>query len=116
MNDIIKFPMRKYNHMQVNDLEILEVKQLAELEDKYRKQCKLALCAYRCWQKHYKAETDVIELIYGQLKGIVLKQNAYANIQAYWIIRRDFRNCFYNYLKDKTSQTVNKKLLKGGSR
>ncbi len=88
-------------------LQIFEVKQLAELEDKYRKQFKIALCAYRLWQRQYKDETDVVELLYGQLRGIILRRNAENAARGYWVIRQDFRVIFKNYLSQNTNIQTN---------
>lgn len=104
MNDIIKFQNETTREVIINSkLQIFEVKQIIELEDKYKKQCKLALLAYRCWQKQYSAETDVIELLYSQLKGIVLRRNAENTVRAYWIVRQDFRAVFQHYLSQNST-------------
>ncbi len=112
MNDIIAFPNETIRNALLNSkLQIFEVKQLAELEDKYRKQLKLSLCAYRLWQKQYRDETDTVELLYGQLKGIILRQNAQSAARGYWIIRQDFRVIFKNYL-NQNSNTYNNTTIK----
>lgn len=101
MNDIITFQNQTMRDVIVHSkLQIFEVKQITELEAQFKAQCKVALGAYRHWQKQYKEETDVVELLYSQLKGIILRQNAENTVQAYWIIRQDFRAVFQRYLAE----------------
>lgn len=86
-----------------NKLQIFEVKQIAELEDFYKKYCKKTLSDYRKWKIFHAQELDVVELLYGQLKGIILRRNAQNAVQAYWIIRKDFKVVFQKYLSETKS-------------
>lgn len=110
MSGLNKFKIETARDVVLNNqLQIFEIKQITELEDKYRKQCKLALFSYKLWKQQYQMETDVIELLYGQLKGVVLKRNAQNMVQAYWVIRQDFRTVFKNYLNQYSNAQLNLK-------
>lgn len=84
----------------MKDLQIFELKQLADMENAYRQQCRHALHAYRKWLKLYHEETDQIEIIYGNLRGQILRRTAEESVKAYWTIRHDFRQWFHRYLAE----------------
>lgn len=79
-------------------LEIFELKQLADMEASYKANCREALALYKKWKHLYSQQTDMIELIYGNLEGVILRRRAEDAVHAYWIIRRDFRALFEEYL------------------
>ncbi len=93
-------------------LQVFEVKQMAELEDQFKNECKRALYVYRNWQKQYQAETDAVELLYGQLKGIILRRYAENAVQAYWVIRQDFRAVFSRYINNHAIYQPNERVKK----
>ena len=98
-NNVVKLD----NHIIRNDilnqkLQIFEVKQFGELEAYYKRQCQKALGAYKAWKREYAGETDAIQLLYGQLDGIILRHHAVNAVQAYWIIRQDYQKIFHTYL------------------
>jgi hypothetical protein len=99
MTNIITLPNQSLRHaITEKKMELFEVKQMAEIEHEFKTQCQVALKDYRSWYRHYKEETDSLELFYGQLHGVVLKRRAQDAVQAYWIIRHDFRAVFDRYL------------------
>lgn len=79
-------------------LQIFEMKQLADMEADYKIKCREALDQYKKWQADYADETDMIELMYGNLEGIMHRRRAEDSVRAYWIIRQDFRKLFSDYL------------------
>jgi len=79
-------------------LQIFEMKQLADMEAGYKTKCRAALKQYKKWQAGYEGETDMIELLYGNLEGIMHRRRAEDSVRAYWIIRQDFRRLFADYL------------------
>lgn len=79
-------------------LEIFELKQLADMEASYKARCRHALELYKNWRRLYSQQTDMIELAYGNLEGVMLRRRAEDAVRAYWIIRRDFRGLFEEYL------------------
>lgn len=83
---------------QMKELQIFELKQLADMENAYRQQCRDALQAYRDWLALHDGETDQIEIIYGNLQGQILRRVAEETVKAYWVIRHDFRQWFHRYL------------------
>jgi hypothetical protein len=99
MTNIITLPNKSLRESIVNKkMELFEVKQMAEMEKNYKTQCQVALKDYKAWHRHYQDETDALELFYGQLHGTLLKRRAQDAVQAYWIIRQDFRVVFDRYL------------------
>lgn len=108
MTNIIRLQNQTIRDVVLNHrLELFEVKQLAEMEASFKDQCKVALRSYKKWCAQYQHETDVIELFYGQLTGIILRRQAENAVQAYWIIRHDFRSAFARYLDNhKPYQTT----------
>lgn len=81
------------------NLQIFELKQLADLEAAYKNQCKRAIQDYKIWRLKHKSETDIIELLYGNLEGIMLRRRAEDAIHMYWVVRQDFRKSFKEYLE-----------------
>lgn len=79
-------------------LQIFELKQLADMEAGYKRQCQQALQAYKSWRHNHADQTDTIELLYGNLEGVMLRRRAEDMIKTYWIIRQDFRRAFHEYL------------------
>lgn len=79
-------------------LQLFELKQMADMEADYQKECAKAIKAYKAWRCAHEEETDMIELLYGNLEGIVLRRHAEAAVQSYWVIRQDFRHLFKEYL------------------
>lgn len=79
-------------------LQIFELKQMADMEATYRKRCLKAIQTYKAWMRVHASETDVIELLYGNLEGVMLRRQAQDAACLYWIIRLDFRRAFKEYL------------------
>ena len=79
-------------------LQIFDIKQLADMEAAYRKNCKQAVNEYKLWVDRYKGETDMIDLLYGNLEGSMLRRQAEDTVSAYWIIRKDFRRWYHRYM------------------
>lgn len=94
---VMSFPF--YN----GKLQIFEVMQMVEIEQRYRRDCQMAIKRYKNWKKNYQDETDLIALIYLQLEGDLLKRHACDFTGAYWRVRHDYRAAFENYLKRNCS-------------
>ena len=80
-------------------LQIFELKQLADMEAQYKQQCRQSLASYKAWCQKHAGETDMIELLYGNLEGVMLRRRAEDAVEAYWVIRQDFRCLFKDYLE-----------------
>ena len=80
-------------------LQIFELKQMADMEAIYKQQCLKALCGYKKWRRSYDQETDIIEILYGNLEGIMLRRHAEDCVRLYWTVRNDFRRLFHAYLE-----------------
>jgi hypothetical protein len=91
---------RNFKHLSRlgGNLQIFELKQLADMEAAYKRKCLAAFATYKSWCKAQASQTDNIELLYGTLEGTLLRRHAQNTVQAYWIIRRDFRKAFEDYL------------------
>ena len=68
------------------------------MEATYKAACLEAVRDYKAWQKIQSQQTDIIELTYGNLEGMMLRRRAHDAVQAYWILRCDFRKAFRAYL------------------
>lgn len=79
-------------------LQIFDLKQLADMEARYKDVCKKAMADYKTWWKGFEGETDTIALLYGKLEGNLLRAHAQESVNAYWTIRQDFRKWFHCYL------------------
>jgi hypothetical protein len=91
-------PVHMPEELQSN-LQIFDLKQLADMEATYKTHCQKAVADYKSWDKRYSGETDTIALLYGNLEGAMLRRNAENSVGAYWTIRRDFRRWFQRYLE-----------------
>lgn len=80
-----------------NPLQIFDLKQLADKEDDCRKKCMVAIDRYKKWKRQYCQQTDMIEILYGNIEGIMLRQQAESAVGLYWVLRRDFRNAWVSY-------------------
>jgi 3-phenylpropionate/cinnamic acid dioxygenase small subunit len=80
------------------NMQIFDLKQLADMEATYRQNCKQAVIEYKNWERQYKDETDMLALLYGTIEGNMLRRRAEDSVGMYWTVRRDFRNWFNCYL------------------
>ena len=85
------------------NLQTLDIKHLAEFENVYRMRCRLAIQIYKNWLRDYDAETNVVQLLYGSIEGMLLRQQAEHAVRLYWTIRKDFRAALKKYLENMTS-------------
>lgn len=84
-----------------NNLEIFELKQLADKEAQYRRHCQKAIRKYKNWCRTQEDQTDIIEILYGSMEGRIYRGQAEDTVRLYWAIRKHFRQAFLIYL-DKT--------------
>jgi len=100
----------KYDHYEQQgrdeqkSLQIFELKQLAEIESEYKNKCRDAIREYKNWHRIQRNKTDVIEILYGNLEGIMLRRYAEEAIKVYWVIREDFRCSFKSYIQKHCSK------------
>ena len=72
MTNIITLSDQSLRHaITEKKMELFEVKQMAEMEHKFKIQCQIALKDYKGWCQQHSEETDALELFYGQLHGVV---------------------------------------------
>jgi len=82
-----------------SNLQAFDLKHLGEIEHIYKGRCRLAISLYKNWLKDYEQETDHLALLYGGVDGILLRRQAEDAVQAYWVIRNDFRQALNSYIK-----------------
>ncbi len=97
---------KRLEHQITPVLQILDLKQLAEMEDSYKKKCIETLHAYKDWKEIQKSEKDMIALLYGNLEGIMLRRHAEETIKLYWKIRTDFRKGFKDYIQNNCGRAT----------
>lgn len=90
-------------HLQLSEalqgnMQIFDLKQLADMEAIYKEQCQKSVAEYKDWCRTYQNETDMLALLYGDIEGKRLRRQAEDSIGIYWTIRRDFRRWFERYL------------------
>lgn len=79
-------------------LQIFDVMQMMEIERDTKCQCMKSIHDYKNWQAEYLQETDLINLIYLNRKGDMLKKQAQNLVNFYWQIRLETRNARLKYL------------------
>src|SRR5688572_11690334 len=82
----------------LGSLQIFDLKQMAEKEQECRSRALKAIEAYKKWKRDYAAQTDVIELLYGNVEGIILRRQAEYAVRYYGILRHDFCQAFKVYM------------------
>lgn len=82
------------------NLQAMDIKHMAEFESVYRQRCRLAIGMYKDWIHSYQSETDIVELLYGSIEGMMLKQQAQDAVKLYWMVRQDFRQALKKYLNN----------------
>ncbi len=95
-NDI---DMRTARKAVIAELQIFDLKQMADLEHVYKHRAKAALENYRSWKKLYAGQSDMMARLYGTLEGQVLRRQAEDSCRLYWILRQDFRRALKTYLE-----------------
>jgi len=99
-NEIEHF-QRMRKEIMHRDLQIFDIKQLADFEHFYKIKCLESIRAYKNWKKIYRQQTDVLELLYGSVKGIMLRRQAEDSIRLYWMVRQDMRQALASYLSHR---------------
>lgn len=84
-------------------LQIFEVMQIMEIERDTKCQCMQSIHDYKNWQSEYKQETDLINLVYLNRKGDLLKKQARDLVNFYWQIRLEARNARIKYIDKNCS-------------
>lgn len=86
--------------------QYFEVKQLADLEDRFRVQCRDTIRRYQQCKRELQIIEDVAERHYRFLEGTLLRQQAEDAARLYGLIRRDIRRSLERYVVF-VSQTKN---------
>lgn len=81
-------------------LQIFDVIQIMEIERNTKHKCMKSIHEYKNWQVSYLQETDLINLLYLNRKGDLLKKQAQDLVNFYWQIRLEVRNARLRYLRN----------------
>lgn len=77
--------------------QYLDLKQLADLEARFRLHSRAAIWLYRSWKKGEGDARDPVEKHYRELEGALLRRQAEDAVRLYAIIRKDLRRSFQKY-------------------
>ena len=97
-------------HPASRQLQIFDLKLLADMEDAYRCQTREFLRAYRRWKQIHKNQTDMLAVLYGGIEGIMLRRQAEEAVRFYWTLRRDFRRAYGVYMRQIQAASWRKKV------
>jgi len=78
--------------------QFLDLKHLAELEERFRRHCHAAIRHYQHWKRSGPVDDDLIERHYRDLEGRLLRRRAEEAARLYGIIRKDARRNFRKYI------------------
>ncbi len=99
-----------YLPLDNSTLQIFDVMQIMEIERDTKHKCMKSINKYKNWKTEYLEETDLINLIYLNRKGDLLKKQAQDLVNFYWQIRLETRNAHRRYLsKNCASYKTHKK-------
>lgn len=87
-------------------LQIFDVMQIMKIERDTKGECMKSINDYKNWQSEYMQETDLINLIYLNRKGDLLKKQAQDLVNFYWQIRLETRNARLRYLNKNCASYV----------
>lgn len=82
-----------------SNLQILDLKQMADMEDYYKKKTRQAIDTYKNWQKLHGRQKDMIEILYGTMEGTMLRHQAEDTTRIYWRVRTDLRKALSVYIQ-----------------
>jgi hypothetical protein len=80
------------------DLQLFDLKQMVEHEARYKCSAREAIAAHRQWRKQYSQQTDMVELLYGSIEGVMLRRRAEDFARLYWLVRADLRKAMSIYM------------------
>lgn len=82
-----------------SNLQIFDLKQLADMEDDYKKKTRHAIDEYKSWKELHRKQKDMIEILYGGMEGTLLRHQAENTTRIYWRLRTDLRKALCVYIQ-----------------
>ena len=67
---------RKSRAFVCENLQLLDLRHLADVESFYKKRALLSIRLYKDWLCEYENETDILALLYGSIEGMFLRRQA----------------------------------------
>lgn len=80
------------------DLQLFDLKQMVEHEARYKKEARASIRAHKDWRRKYAQQTDMVELLYGSLEGVMMRRRAEDFARLYWLVRADLRKAMRIYM------------------
>ncbi|QQG36928.1 MAG: hypothetical protein HYS17_03920 [Micavibrio aeruginosavorus] len=80
------------------DIQYFDLKQLAEIQARYRNRLRVMIHHYRRWQADYGRERDRIEKVYRAYEGIFVRRQLADSWQLYLTVNRDYHELRRVYL------------------
>ena len=81
------------------EFQLFDLKQMVEYEALYKSYARESIRALKNWQFHYGTQTDMVELLYGSIEGLMLRRRAEDFTRLYWLVRSDARKAMQLYVK-----------------
>lgn len=85
-------------HIDAQDISYLEMKQMAEVMDRFRNRVRVMIHHYRRWKADYEREHDRIEKVYRAYEGIFVRRQLADVWQLYMTVNRDYHELRRVYL------------------
>lgn len=91
-------PAHPVENILQRDLQLFDLKQMIDYEARYKQHARESIRALKSWQRHYAGQTDMVELLYGSIEGVMLRRRAEDFTRLYWLVRADSRKAIALYM------------------
>ena len=95
------FVQQLRDHMiqfEAKDIQYLEMKQMAEIQARFRNRVRVMIHHYRRWKADYEREVDPIEKVYRAYEGIFVRRQLADVWSLYVTVNRDYHEMRRVYL------------------
>lgn len=87
------------NKLKEKQFQLMDLKYIADKEADYKLKALNAILNLRAWRKLYENKTDILDISYSSIEGIVLRQYAENRVVAYRFVRDARKRSFEQYIK-----------------
>ena len=87
------------NKLKEKKFQLMDLKYIADKEADYKFKALKAILNFKAWRKLYESKTDILDISYSSIEGIVLRQYAEKRIAAYRFVRDARKRSFEQYIK-----------------
>lgn len=84
--------------LEAQDIQYLDLKQLAEIQVRYRNRVRVMIHHYRRWRADYEREQDRMEKVYRAYEGIFVRRQLADCWQLYLTVNSDYHELRRVYL------------------